>query len=131
MERFGKKIVERYILDVWQGSEYDFAKYFKFQVFCTILVCVCMCVCVFILFHRKGFFLLQRCLWHNWGIRINDLVSWVLVWVLLPNSFISVSKNVIFHLQRQKSSTLTIWRDMLAICEKKIYIDIRYKPTTH
>ena len=49
MERFGKKIVERYILDVWQSSEYDFAKYFKFQVFCTILVCVCMCVCVYTL----------------------------------------------------------------------------------
>ena len=28
MERFAKKIVEHYILDVWQVSAYDSAKYF-------------------------------------------------------------------------------------------------------
>ena len=27
-----------------------------------VCVCVCVCICVFVLFHRKGFFRLQRCL---------------------------------------------------------------------
>ena len=35
-------------------------------------------------------------------IRINDLVLRILCWVLLPNCFISVSKNVISNLQRRK-----------------------------
>ena len=38
-------------------------------VYVCVCVCVCVCVyvCVFILFHRKGFFRLQRCLGHTWG----------------------------------------------------------------
>ena len=83
--------------------------------------------CVFILFHRKGFFHLQRCLWHTWGVRINDLVLWVLFWVLLPSSFISASKNVVFHLQRRNSSTLTNWRENDICCQpaKRWYILIQ------
>ena len=43
-----------------------------------------------------------RCMWRAWRARINDLVLWIFWWVPLPSSFISVSKNVILFLQRQK-----------------------------
>ena len=63
-------------------------------------------------------------------IGINDLVLWALIWVLLPSSFIFVSKNVIFHLQRPNSSSWqtvekTTW--YMATCKKTIYIDKGYK----
>ena len=67
-------------------------------------VCVCVCMCVNIL-PTWRLLLSARCMRHTWGARINDLVLWI--WVLLPSSFISVSKNVIFHLQRRNSSSLT------------------------
>ena len=64
-------------------------------------VCVCvLCVCVFILFHYKGFFRLQDV----WGI-LEGYRSTILCCV--PSSFISISKNVIFYLQRRNSSTPT------------------------
>ena len=65
----------------------------------------CLCVFVFIFFHRKGFFRLQWCLGHAWEVPISNLVLWVLYQVLLPNSFISISKNVIIHLQKRNSSS--------------------------
>ena len=97
-----------------------------------VCVYVCVCVCVFILFQRKGFFRLQQCLGHSWEVRINDLVLWVSYQVLLPSSFISFSKNVIFHLQRWNFSNWqtgkrTIWYVAPA---KMIYIDIGYKSTS-
>ena len=117
MEHLGKKIVEHYILDVWQGFEYKSVKFLSYRyVILFSCVCVCVRVCVFILFHCKGFFCLQRCLWHTWGVRISDLVLWVLFWVLLPSSFISISKNVIFHLQKRNYSTLANWRENDMIC---------------
>ena len=56
----------------------------------------------------------SRCLIHAWGVRINDVVLWVLYAVPLPSSFISVSENIIFHLQRRKlqrwpTGEKTIW----------------------
>ena len=69
-------------------------------IFERVCVCVCVCVCVYIL---PPWRLLPsaRCLRLTWGVRINDLVLWILIWVLLPSSFVSVSKSVIFHLQRE------------------------------
>ena len=64
--------------------------------------CVCMCMCVW------GSFITSATIYGTYlRVQINDLVLRVLCWVLLPSFFISVSKNVIFHLQRQNSSTLT------------------------
>ena len=80
-----------------QGS-----KCFNTPIFCTT------CVCVFILFHRVWRLLPSaRCLIHTWGARINYVMFWLSFQVFLPSSFISISKNVIFHLHRQNSSSLT------------------------
>ena len=54
-----------------------------------------------------------RCLRHTLGVRINDIMLRVSIQVLLPSSFISVSKKVIFHLQRWTSSTPTNWRETI------------------
>ena len=61
-------------------------------------VCVCVCVCVY-------FFHLQDI--RDKLEEINDLVLWILIWVLLPSFLISVSENVVFHLQRQNVSSPT------------------------
>ena len=72
-------------------------------------VCVCVCVCgcvyvyVFIFFHRERKTYLR--------VRINDLVLWILVGCFLPSSIISVSENVIFHLQRRKLQPTAYWRE--------------------
>ena len=73
--------------------------------------CACLFLCVLTLFRLKGFIHLQLCLGHTWRVYIINLVLWVLIWMVLPSSFICVSKNVIFHLQRRNSSTLTNWRE--------------------
>ena len=61
------------------------------------------CVCVYIL---PPWRLLPtaRCPRHAWEVRINDLVLWIFIWVLLPSSFISISKSILFHLRRRNSS---------------------------
>ena len=43
-------------------------------------------------------------------VRINDLVLWILVGCFVPSSIISVSDNVIFHLQRRKLPPKVYWR---------------------
>ena len=65
-------------------------------------VATCVGLCVFILFLPFA-----RCLRHTSGVRINDVMLSLSFQVLLPNSFIPISKYVIFHLQRQNSSSLT------------------------
>ena len=81
------------------GSKYD-------KILFTLCVCVCVCVCMCVnILPTWRLLLSARCMRHTWGARINDLVLWI--WMLLPSSFISVSKNVIFHLQRRNSSSLT------------------------
>ena len=94
-----------------------------------VCVCVCVCVCLFILFHRRGFYRLQWCHGHTWDARINDLVLWVLYQVLLPSSFISVSKNVIFLSKDETSAANKLDRKRYDILLqwKMIYIDIVYK----
>ena len=94
-----------------------------------LCVCVCVCVCVFIVFHCKRFFCLQQCLGHTWGVSINNLVLWVLYQVLLPSSFISISKCHISY-PKMKLRQPTNWRENDIIycpCKKIIYIDIGYK----
>ena len=85
-----------------------------------VCMCVCVRVCVLILFHRNGFFRLQRCLGHTWGVRINDLAMWVSFQLLLPSSFISISENINIHLQRRDSSTpITGEKTILYIAPRK------------
>ena len=92
--------------------------------------CICVCawvhvrvrVYVLILFHREGFF------------RLQDAMLWVSFQVLLASSFISISKNIIFHLQRRNSSTPTNWRETkwyIWVAKKMIYwyrIEVALKP---
>ena len=72
-------------------------------------------ICVSIVFEDDICWYLERAracvcqdtLRHIWGVRINDVMFWVSSRVFLPSSFISISKNVIFHLQRRNSSLRT------------------------
>ena len=91
----------------------NFSKYFVFHFFFQLGFMVFVCVCVYTL---PPWRLLPtaRCLRHTWGVRINDVMLWVSFQVLLPSSFISISKNVIFHLERRNSrlpatGEKTIW----------------------
>ena len=91
----------------------NFSKYFVFHFFFQLGFMVFVCVCVYTL---PPWRLLPtaRCLTHTWGVRINDVMLWVSFQVLLPSSFISISKNVIFHLERRNSRSpatgeKTIW----------------------
>ena len=99
-----------------------------------VCACVYVCVCVYIL---PPWRLLPtaRCPRHTWEVRINDLVLWIFIWVLLPISFISISENVIFYLQRQKLQLRNILErkryDIVTASEKMIYIDIGYKSDTN
>ena len=90
-----------------------FFKIFCFPLFFQLGFMVFVCVCVYTL---PPWRLLPtaRCLRHTWGVRINDVMLWVSFQVLLPSSFISISKNVIFHLERRNSRSpatgeKTIW----------------------
>ena len=81
-------------------------KYFsggKISSFLCVYVCACarVCVCVYILPPWR-LLPIAMCPRHTWEVWINDLLLWIFIWVLLPSSFISVSENVIFHLQRRK-----------------------------
>ena len=66
------------------------------------------CVCVYTLPPWRLLPTAKR-LWHTWGVWINDDMLWVLL--LLPSSFISISKYVIFDLRRWNSSLSTNWRE--------------------
>ena len=68
-----------------------------------------MCVCIYALPPWRVL-PSARCLRHTWGVRINDVMLWASFQVLLPSSFISISENVMFHLQRRNPSTPTNWR---------------------
>ena len=48
-----------------------------------------------------------RFLRHTLGVRINDLVLWILIWVHRPSFIISVSKSIKFDLRRRNSSLPT------------------------
>ena len=74
-------------------------------------VCVCVCVCVCLYSSTVKASSVNKTSKHTWGVRINDLVLWILIWMLLPSSIISVSKSIIFHLQRRNSSLPTNWRE--------------------
>ena len=63
-------------------------------IFCYLRVCVC----IYILSLWR-LLPTARCPRHTLRVRINDLVLWILVGCFLPSSFISISENVIFHLQ--------------------------------
>ena len=96
-----------------------------FQVLC---VCLCVCVCVYVCVCVCVYILLPwmllpsaRCLRHTWGVRINDLVLLILFWVLLLSFFISVSKSVIFYLQRRNSRSPKTGE------KTKLYIRARWK----
>ena len=58
-----------------------------------------MCVCIF--FHREGFFRLQDIQGILEGTDQQSCVV-IISWVLSAKFIISVSENVIFHLQRRK-----------------------------
>ena len=63
-----------------------------------LFVCVCVCVC---LCSSTCWFLpAARHLWYMWEVRINDLLS-----------FISISKSILFHLQRRKLQPTAYWRE--------------------
>ena len=44
-------------------------------------------------------------------VLINGLVLWILVGCFMPSSKISVSENIIFHLQRRKLQPNPYWRE--------------------
>ena len=65
--------------------------------------CVCVCVCIYVLppwRHLPS----ARCLRHIWRAQINDLVLWILFWVLLPGFFIFLSENVVITSKDEKSN---------------------------
>ena len=67
-------------------------------------VCVCVCAraraCVYAYtLPPWRLFPTAKYLRHTWGVRVNDVMLWVSFQVLLPSSFISISKYVIFHLR--------------------------------
>ena len=80
-----------------------------FHVVDLLPTCVCVCVCLY----PSTCWLLPaaRRLWHTWEDRINDLLLWVFIWVLLPSPFISVSKPVLFHLRTRKLQPAADWRE--------------------
>ena len=90
-----------------------------FVVAVGVCVCVCVCVCVFVCvcacvyvynFPLWRVLPTSRRLRHTLEVWINDIMLWVLFLELLPSSFISISKYVIFHLRRTNSSLpKTIW----------------------
>ena len=92
-------------------------------------VCVCVCVCLFTLFHREGVFRLED-IWDILGRCGSTMLYWVSFQVLLPSSFISISKNVIYNTTKDENSSedkldrkqYDIW-----FRKKIIYIDMRYK----
>ena len=91
-------------------------------------MCVCMCMCVYAILPQ---WLLPSPMMPVTYLRCTDQQSCVvsICYVLLQGSFI-VSKSIILHLQRRKSSEQTIWREKNRIyCsrEKIIYIDTAYK----
>ena len=105
-------------------------------------VCVCLCmrvwgsVCVVCLYSStvKASSESARCPRDIWEVRINDLVLWIFISVLLPSSFISVSENVIFHPKgetpaHRPTGEKTIWY-ISSAREKMIYVDIGYKLPT-
>ena len=69
---------------------------------CGVCVCVYVCVCVCLYSSTVEAFSVCKMSETYLKAQINDLMLWILIWVLLPSSFISVSENVIFHLQRRK-----------------------------
>ena len=97
-----------------EGGLYWWFHYYKlfkknivndFALFCRMAVCM---------YTLPRILPSARCLIHAWRVRINDVMLWVLYAVPLPSSFISVSENVIFHLQRRKlqrwpTGEKTIW----------------------
>ena len=80
----------------WAKAE---AKAKRLSCVCVcIRVCVCVCVCVYVcvcayILPPRRLLPSARCLRHTWGVRINDLVLLISIWVLLPSSFTSVSKS--------------------------------------
>ena len=82
-----------------------------------LLVCVCVCVCVYVYtFPPWSVLSTSRRLRHTLEVRINDVMLWVLFLELLPSSFISISKYVIFQLRRTNSSlpkTERKWYDIM------------------
>ena len=90
-----------------------FLKIFCFLLFFQLGFMVFVCVCVYTL---PPWRLLPtaRCLRLTWGVRMNDVTLGVSFQLLLPSSFISIPKNVIFHLERRNSrlpatGEKTIW----------------------
>ena len=107
---------------------------------CVWCVCVCVCVCVSVcvFLYSSTVKASSNCKMSKTNLRGSDQRScvvniYVFMWVLLPSSFISISENVIIHLQRQKLQTrkpVTYWREKHTIrCSprKMIYNDIGYK----
>ena len=99
-------------------------------------VCVCVCVCVLCVYILPPWTILlsARCPRDIWEVRINGLVLWIFISVLLPSSFISVSENVIFHPKdetpaHRPTGEKTIWY-ISSAREKMIYVDIGYKLPT-
>ena len=74
-----------------------------------VCVYVCVCVCVYVCVYSSTLKASSACKMSKTYLkgRINDLVLWILIWVLLPSSFISVSENVIFHLKWRNSNLST------------------------
>ena len=82
---------------------------------------VCWCVCVFILFHKLAS---SDCKTSVSYLRCSDQRSFVVSIARgMPNSFISISELMIFHLQRRNSSPPKNWKTIsyTGILRKDIY----------
>ena len=72
-------------------------------------VCVCVCVCLYSSTVKASSVCKMSKTYLR--IRINDLVLWILVGCHMPSPIISVSENVLFHLQRRILQACSYWRE--------------------
>ena len=92
---------------LWTTASVRWHSWFSSNCCCR---CVWLCVCVCLYSFTCWLLPTARLLWHTWDIRINSLLLWVSLGPL-PSFFISVSENVMFHLQRRKRQAALNWRE--------------------
>ena len=84
----------------WESNNKHLILYAVCMSVYGMCVCVCVCVCLYSSTVEAS----SDCK-ISWWVRISNVMLWVLFQVLLPSSFISISKYVMFHLRRQNSSS--------------------------
>ena len=102
-----ENVEEFYKNEVFDALLADLSK--VFDCFNHELLQKCVCVCVYTLSLASFFRLQDVCdILEMCG---STTLCCQYCWVLLPSSFICISKSIIFHLQRRNSSMPTNWRE--------------------